>query len=54
MRVHRINIMLELIGFGVRRRSLILLPLLVLIALLSALVVFAETSAIAPFLYPFF
>ncbi len=54
MHVSRTQIAFELIGFGVRRRSLILLPLLVLIAALSALVVFAETSAIAPFLYPFF
>lgn len=54
MRVTRLQIATELIGFGIRRRSFILLPLLILIAGLSALIVFAETSAIAPFLYPFF
>ncbi len=54
MRVRRIAIMAELIGYSVRRRQFIMLPLLVVILALSALIVFAETSAIAPFLYPFF
>lgn len=54
MKASRLSIALELVAFSARRRQIILLPLLVLVALLSALVLFAETSAIAPFLYPFF
>jgi hypothetical protein len=53
-KVSRIGIASELVAFSVRRRSFALLPLVVILALLSGLVVFAETSAIAPFLYPFF
>lgn len=54
MQVSRTQIAFELIGFGIRRRNFVLVPLLLLIAVLSALIVFAETSVIAPFLYPFF
>lgn len=44
----------ELIDFMRARRKFWLVPVLVMIALLGALVVFAKGSAIAPFIYTIF
>ena len=44
----------ELLDFMRARRKFWLVPVLVMIALLGALVVFAKGSAIAPFIYTIF
>jgi hypothetical protein len=44
----------ELFAFMRARRKFWLVPVLVMIALLGALVVFAKGSAIAPFIYTIF
>ena len=44
----------ELFDFMRARRKFWLVPVLVMIALLGALVVFAKGSAIAPFIYTIF
>ena len=44
----------ELIQFAMREKKWWLVPLLLILLLLGALIVFAQSSAIAPFLYPFF
>lgn len=48
------SLLRELIQFAMREKKWWLVPLLVILVLLGALIVFAQSSAIAPFLYPFF
>ena len=44
----------ELLAFMRERKKLWLLPLVIVLLLLGGLMVFAETSAIAPFIYSLF
>lgn len=44
----------ELIQFAMREKKWWLVPLLVILVLIGGLIVFAQSSALAPFLYPFF
>jgi hypothetical protein len=48
------SLLKELIQFAMREKKWWLIPLLVILVLLGALIIFAQSSAIAPFLYPFF
>jgi hypothetical protein len=47
-------ILVELVGFFWHRKWWWLTPLVVLLVLLSALLVFAQGSALAPFIYTLF
>lgn len=44
----------ELFGFLRREKKWWLIPLVVVLVMLAGLIIFAQSSAIAPFLYPFF
>jgi len=44
----------ELFGFLRREKKWWLIPLVLVLVLLAGLIIFAQSSAIAPFLYPFF
>ena len=44
----------ELFGFLRREKKWWLIPLVLVLVLLAVLIIFAQSSAIAPFLYPFF
>lgn len=44
----------ELVQFAMREKKWWLVPLLVILVLIGSLIVFAQSSALAPFLYPFF
>jgi len=44
----------ELFGFLRREKKWWLIPLVLMLVLLAGLIIFAQSSAIAPFLYPFF
>jgi len=44
----------ELFGFLRREKKWWLIPLVLVLVLLAGLIIFAQNSAIAPFLYPFF
>lgn len=48
------SILVELVGFFWHRKWWWLTPLVVLLVLLSALLVFAQGSALAPFIYTLF
>ena len=50
----KISVLKELWLFTRYRKRYWLAPILILLALLGVIVVFAETSALAPFLYPLF
>jgi uncharacterized protein DUF5989 len=50
----KISILKELWLFMRYRKKYWLAPILVVLVLLGVIVVFAETSALAPFLYPLF
>jgi hypothetical protein len=50
----RSGLMSELIAYARQRRKLILIPVIVLMVLLGALIVFAQGSALAPFIYTIF
>jgi len=50
----KIYVLKELWLFTRYRKRYWLTPILVLLALLGVIVAFAETSALAPFLYPLF
>nr|WP_276510195.1 DUF5989 family protein [Longimicrobium terrae] len=55
--IHRtdvIDFLAELWAFMVARKKLWLLPLLVILLLLGGLIVFAQGSALAPFIYSIF
>lgn len=44
----------ELVQFAMREKKWWLIPLLVILVVIGGLIVFAQSSALAPFLYPFF
>ena len=44
----------ELFGFLRREKKWWLIPIVIVLVLLAGLIIFAQSSAIAPFLYPFF
>ena len=44
----------ELIQFAMREKKWWLVPLLVILVVIGGLIVFTQSSALAPFLYPFF
>lgn len=44
----------ELIAYARQRRKFVLLPILLLMVLLGALLVFAQGSVLAPFIYTIF
>ena len=49
-----LNIFRELVVFALARKKYWLLPIILTLALLGRLVVFAKGSAIAPFIYSLF
>lgn len=49
-----IELMQDLFGFLRERKKLWLMPILVVLIVLGALLVFAQGSAIAPFIYTLF
>ncbi len=44
----------ELFGFLHREKKWWLIPLVAVLVVLAFLIIFAQSSALAPFLYPFF
>lgn len=50
----KLRIMSEFLRFLWQERKFWLIPLVLLLALLSALILFAQSSALTPFLYPFY
>ncbi len=44
----------ELIAYARTRKKLILIPIIVIMVLMGALIVFAQGSALAPFIYTIF
>jgi len=50
----RLSILKELWDFMRVRKRYWLAPILIMLALLSLLIVFAQTSAVAPFIYTLF
>jgi hypothetical protein len=44
----------ELVAYARTRKKLILIPLIVLMVLMGAIIVFAQGSALAPFIYTIF
>jgi cell division protein FtsL len=44
----------ELVSFLRREKKWWLIPMVVVLVLLAFLIIFAQSSALAPFLYPFF
>ena len=44
----------ELFGFLRREKKWWLIPMIAVLVLLAFLIIFAQSSALAPFLYPFF
>lgn len=48
------SLLRELIQFALREKKWWLIPLLVLLVVIGGLIIFAQSSAVAPFLYPFF
>jgi hypothetical protein len=50
----KISVLVELWQFLRYRKKLWLAPILFLLVLLGIIIVFAESSALAPFLYPLF
>ena len=50
----KVSILVEFWDFIKVRKKYWLAPIIIIIALLSLLVIFAETSAVAPFIYTLF
>jgi hypothetical protein len=44
----------ELFGFLRREKKWWLIPMILVLVLLAFVIIFAQSSALAPFLYPFF
>lgn len=51
---HSTGLLRELLAYTRQRRKFILLPILVLMMVLGALLVFAQGSVLAPFIYTIF
>jgi Family of unknown function (DUF5989) len=52
--VSKLGTVKELFGFLRREKKWWLIPMVVVLVLLAFLIIFAQSSALAPFLYPFF
>ena len=50
----KLSIIKELFGFLHREKKWWLIPLIVMLVMLALVIIFAQSSALAPFLYPFF
>jgi hypothetical protein len=50
----KMSIIKELCEFIAERKKYILAPILIILVLLSVLVIFAQSSAVAPFIYTLF
>jgi len=50
----KLNTVKELFGFLRREKKWWLIPMVLVLVLLAFLIIFAQSSALAPFLYPFF
>ncbi|MFC1748553.1 DUF5989 family protein [Pseudomonadota bacterium] len=50
----RVGLLAELWGFMMERKKWWLGPILIVLTLMGLLIVFAETSAVAPFVYTLF
>jgi hypothetical protein len=50
----KVNIMMELWEFMKVRKKFWIAPIIIMLLLLGALIVFTETSALAPFIYALF
>jgi len=50
----RMQLLRELLAYARERKKLVLLPILLVMVLLGALLVFAQGSALAPFIYTIF
>jgi hypothetical protein len=50
----KLNTVKELLGFLRREKKWWLIPMVLMLVLLAFLIIFAQSSALAPFLYPFF
>jgi hypothetical protein len=48
------GLLIEFWGFMKVRKKFWLLPIIIILALLGALIVFTESSAVAPFIYALF
>ena len=48
------SLLREMIQFALREKKWWLVPLLVILVLIGGLLILAESSALTPFLYPFF
>lgn len=48
------NLLSELFAYARERKKLLLLPLIIVLVLMGALLVFAQGSALAPFIYTIF
>jgi hypothetical protein len=52
--VSKLGTIKELMGFLHREKKWWLIPLIAVLVVLALLIIFAQSSSIAPFLYPFF
>jgi len=52
--VSKFNTIKELFGFLHREKKWWLFPLIGMLVVLAFLIIFAQSSSLAPFLYPFF
>jgi competence protein ComGC len=50
----KLSTLKEFLGFLHREKKWWLIPMVIILAILAVLIIFAQSSAIAPFLYPFF
>ncbi|MCK5215989.1 MAG: hypothetical protein KAR05_11635 [Candidatus Omnitrophica bacterium] len=50
----KLSIIKELYEFITERKKYILAPIIIILVLLSVLVIFAQSSAVAPFIYTLF
>ena len=50
----KLNTVKELLGFLRREKKWWLIPMVLVLVVLAFLIIFAQSSALAPFLYPFF
>ena len=48
------SLLRELVQFAMREKKWWLIPLLVMLVVIGGIILFAQSSALAPFLYPFF
>lgn len=51
---HSSGIIRELFTYAVRRKKVVLLPILIVMLILGAVLIFAQGSVLAPFIYTLF